>query len=265
MTFHSSIYIGWVTHQRLRPRRHGLRYDCYWLMLDLDELPQLSDRLRCLSHNRFNLLSFHDADFGTGEGPLRSRVEKLLQDGGIALHGCPIHLMCMPRVLGYQFNPLSVYFCYGQDRALAAVIYEVHNTFHERHSYLIEVRANDDLVVRQRCAKQFYVSPFMDMDMTYDFRLTRPGEKLGIAIRGSDNGDPIIHTALAAKRHALTDWGLLRVFVSLPLVTLKVIGAIHWEALRLWGKKLRLRPRPEPPKSPVTIPPQYHQSEDRHA
>jgi DUF1365 family protein len=163
----------------------------------------------------------------------------------------------MPRVLGYAFNPLSVYFCYRRCGRLAAILYEVSNTFHQRHSYMIPVPkgANGDggRAIRQECPKQFYVSPFLDMDMTYSFRVVPPGRRVGIAISGRDAEGPIIVASLFAERSPLSDPGLALAFVTYPLLTLKVIAGIHWEALRIWLKGIRLRARPQPPERAVTL------------
>jgi DUF1365 family protein len=158
----------------------------------------------------------------------------------------------MPRVLGYGFNPLSIYFCHRHDGTLAAVLYEVHNTFGERHSYIIPVDA-DSSCVRQRCDKRFYVSPFMDMDLSYEFRVAPPADRVSIAIRACDQAGPVIFAALAGERRELTDRALARLLATHPLLTLKVIGAIHWHALLLWWKGVALRPRPRPPARDVTL------------
>src|SRR5580658_140903 len=175
MNLRSTLYAGIVTHRRLRPRPHRLRYRVFWMLLDLDEIGRLPRRLRLFSHNRFNALSFFDTDHGDGSGrPLRDQVEGHLRAAGLATDGGAIRLFCMPRIFGYGFNPLSVYFCHRRDGALVALLYEVRNTFGERHSYLIPVGASDDAVIRQSCDKCFYVSPFLDMSLRYDFRVVPP-------------------------------------------------------------------------------------------
>ena len=249
----SALYFGTVTHQRLKPVRHELNYRVFSLLLDLDELPALARRLRLFSHNRFNLFSFHDRDHGLRDGTsLRPYVEGQLARAGIALGGGPIRLLTFPRVLGYVFNPLSIYFCHDADARLRAILYEVSNTFGEQHSYLIPVSGQDGLV-SQSCAKEFYVSPFMEMACRYEFRLSAPGETIAVYIRQSDRAGPILHASLAGARAELTDRTLARAFLTHPLMTLKVIGGIHWEALRLWRKGLKILPRPAPPADPVTI------------
>jgi uncharacterized protein len=249
----SALYVGRVTHHRLRPRRHSLAYRAYWLLLDLDELSTLSARLRLFSHNRFNLFSFHDSEYGTGEGHVvRAEIERHLASAGIDVEGGRILLLAMPRILGYAFNPLSVYFCYARDGALKALVYEVHNTFQERHSYLIAV-ADQAAVVRQQCHKRFYVSPFLDMEMRYDFQVAGPDDAVSVVVRGSDGDGDLIAAALHGRRRPLTDANLARVFLTHPLLTAKVTIAIHYEALRLWLKGLRPRPKPAAPTDPVTI------------
>lgn len=251
----SAVYIGSVAHRRMKPRVHAFRYNAYWLLVDIDELPTLHRRLRLFSHNRWNVFSFRDGDHASGAAtPLRPQIERHLQQSGIDLQGGAIRILCMPRVLGFVFNPLSVHFCFGRDGMLKALLYEVHNTFNQRHSYLIGVppQARTDAAVEQTCAKRFYVSPFMEMDMSYRFRVTPPGASVGVVICGDDAGGPVIAATLAGERHALTDRTLLRVLLAMPLVTLKVVAAIHWEALRLWLKGLRLVPRPAPPPDPVS-------------
>jgi hypothetical protein len=243
-----------VTHRRVRPRPHRLRYRVFWMLLDLDEIDRLPESLRLFSHNRFNALSFFDADHGDGGGRrLRDQVEEHLRAAGVATDGGAIRLFCMPRVFGYGFNPLSVYFCYQRDGSLAAILYEVHNTFRERHAYLIPVDRTAGAVIDQRCRKRFYVSPFMDMDMTYRFRVAVPDQRIAVAIRAAGQDGLLLAAALGGDRIAMTDATLLRVLATHPLLTLKVIGAIHWHALRMVLKGFRLRPRPRPPAAPVTV------------
>ena len=253
MTLNSALYIGSVMHRRLRPRIHHFRYRAFWFLLDLDELDRLSGTLRWFSHNRPNLFSLNDTDHGDGTAtPLRSQVELKLREARIELGGGSIKLLCMPRTLGYCFNPLSVYFCRYADGTPAALVYQVHNTFGERHSYVIPVKAESS-AVRQQCRKALYVSPFLDMNMGYDFRVAGPDERIAIGIRVSSSNEPVINAVLTGNRSDFTDSNLMRVFLAIPAVTLKVIAAIHWEALRLWLKGLRLRPRPAPPESAATI------------
>ena len=250
----SCLYFGSVLHQRLRPRRHDLSYRVFSLLLDLDEAPTLAKRLRLFSYNRFNLFSFYDRDHGHRRNEtLRPYVEAQLARASITLEGGAIRLLCFPRVLGYVFNPLSIYFCHHRDGSLRAILYEVSNTFGEQHSYLIPVQAGAGEMVSQSCAKEFYVSPFMAMECRYGFRLAPPGERLAVNIRQTDRDGLILHANLEGERAPLDDATLARAFLRYPLMTLKVIGGIHWEALKLWRKGLRPLPHPAPPRDAVTI------------
>lgn len=253
MTFPSSLYVGSVMHRRLHPRTHHFRYRAFWLLLDLDELSDLSGKLRWFSYNRPNVFSFYDADHGDkSKTPLRVQIERQLLDAEVDCDGGRIQLLCMPRTLGYCFNPLSIFFCYRANGTLAALIYQVHNTFGERHSYVIRVEQESG-ALHQRCRKLFYVSPFLDIDMRYDFRITGPDDRIVVGICASSSAKPVLHAVLTGTRQSLTDHNLVRVFLQIPAITLKVIAAIHWEALRLWAKRIRLRRRTALPEQPITI------------
>ena len=249
----SGLYQGLVVHQRLRPRRHRLRYRIFQLLLDLDELAALDRGLRLFGHNRPALVGFHDRDHGPGEGaPLRSYVEAELGKAGIDLGGGPIRLLCMPRVLGQVFNPLSLYFCHRPSGELAAILYEVNNTFGERHSYLIPVEG-PARTIRQACDKGFYVSPLQEMAMRYDFTVRAPKEDLFVGIVSSDAHGPMLHAAFTARRSELSDGAILKAFLGAPLLMLKVLAGIHWEALRTWLKGARFHARPPLPAEAVTV------------
>jgi uncharacterized protein len=240
MTGSSCIYAGHVTHRRLRPRVHRLRYRVFWLLLDLDDIDGLSEKLRIFSRNHFNLIGFFDRDHGAGSAvPLRTQAETLLRRAGCQPDDvATIKLLCMPRIMGYGFNPLSIYFCYRRDGALEAIIYEVHNTFGERHSYAVAGHGATSKV-EQRCEKEFYVSPFLSMEMSYAFHVSLPGAYVSIAIHGSERDRPVIAASLSAKRQELSEMALLKASITHPLLTLKVIAAIHWHALRLILKGFR--------------------------
>ncbi len=177
----SALYAGDVAHTRLRPRRHRLHYRVFSLLLDLDELPILDSALRLFGHNRPAIYSFHDADHGDGRtGTLRDWVEERLRLAGIGVAHPRIEVLCYPRIFGYVFNPLTVYFCSDGDQ-LRAILYEVCNTFGERRTYVIAA-GGESRVVRQRCAKQLYVSPFVPMGCTYDFTIRPPADRVLVKI-----------------------------------------------------------------------------------
>ncbi len=249
----SALYTGIVVHQRFRPRPHRLRYRMAQLLIDIDELDPVAGRLRFFSRNRFNLIAFHDRDYGDRSGSsLRQQVEGHLAAAGIAFDGGPIRLLTMPRIFGHVFNPISTWFCYARDGVLTVTIYEVSNTFGDRHFYVMPATAGPTGVIRQSCNKALYVSPFMDLDMRYDFALKPPGEGVALVITGSDTGGKLIVASFVGKRVALNDRALLKLLFSIPLMTLRVVAGIHWEALKLWLKGIAVRRHPQPPCSDVT-------------
>jgi len=241
----SGLFLGGVVHTRVRPKRHRLSYKAYWLLIDIDDVETIARGLWLLSHNRFNLFGLHDRDYGEGSNiSLREQVDAALRREGNQIDATRVLLLTMPRLLGYVFNPISVYFCYTIDHRLATIIYEVRNTFGERHTYVLAVDGPARATVQQECDKVFHVSPFIAMDVVYAFQVKPPGERISIAIRGRDNDGPVINTALSGQRRDLSDAGLIRAFFSIPFLTLKVILAIHWEALRMWLKGFRIFPHP---------------------
>ncbi|MEQ1694211.1 MAG: DUF1365 family protein [Hyphomicrobiaceae bacterium] len=250
----SAIFPGTVVHVRRRPVVHKLSYKIYSLLLDLDELESLHRKLWWFSLDRFNLFSFYRRDRGDGSGrDLRGQVEAAMAAGGIVPDGGPIRLLTMPRVLGWGFNPLSIFFCYDRSGSVNAILWEVDNTFGERHGYLIPTDESDFGTIQQTCAKRLYVSPFMDMNLRYVFKVRPPAERLAIGIDVSDDAGLLFIARHVADRVELTDTALLRAFVSLPLLTLRVVGGIHWEAVKIWLKGVHLRARPPPPEVPVSI------------
>jgi DUF1365 family protein len=249
----SCLYDAVVVHQRTRPVTHRLRYRVSTLLLDLDELPGLAKRLRLFAYNRPGAVAFHERDHGAGaKTGLRGWVEAQMLAAGLAPDGGPIRVLAMPRVLGHVFNPLSVFFCHRRDGALAAVLYEVNNTFGQRHSYLIPV-TDASRPLRQSCDKAFYVSPFLPMDLTYRFRVEPPEDRVSIGVFGRDSQGVLIAATLNGHRRTLTDTALLGAVLRAQLLAAKVVAGIHWEAAKLWRKGLRIQHRPAPPAAPVTI------------
>jgi uncharacterized protein len=230
----SALYAGKVFHARLRPRRHKLVYRVFCLLLDLDEIGVLSKKLRLFAHNSAAVFSFHDRDHGDGSGDLRSWVEAQLGAAGLVLAAPRITVLCYPRIFGYVFNPLTVWFAQEGDE-LKAILYEVHNTFGERRTYVIRIAPGAN-TIEQTCDKELYVSPFVPMDCAYTFHIEPPGERVVIAIDETDPQGLLLKASFAGSRQPLTDATLLRALFAYPLMTLKVTAAIHWEALKLWAK-----------------------------
>lgn len=250
--FSSALYTGAVMHRRTRPKKHRLRYNVFALLVDLDELPALDQKINGFGYNRFSLISFYNRDHGMGaDEPLRTWVESVISDAGLSIGGGPIRLLCYPRILGYTFNPLCNYFCYKPDGKLVAVIHEVSNTFGQRHCYLFGTKNDDDLT-RHSVDKCFYVSPFIEMNMTYNFRIHPPSEHVGVSIHETDAEGTLLFASFAGNRTNITNWSMVRAFVSYPLMTAKVVSGIHWEALKLWRKGVPRVPLPEPPENMVT-------------
>jgi DUF1365 family protein len=235
----SALYPGWVMHRRVRPKHHRFKYRVFAMLLDLDELAALDRGLQLFGWNRSGLFSFHDKDHGDGHD-LRTWLNAKLALAGITADG-PRRVLCYPRIFGYVFNPLSVWFCYAKTGALKAIIYEVHNTYDERHAYVLPV-GDDRKLVRHGCAKGFYVSPFLSRDCAYQFRIRPPAEDVAIAINEEEAGAPILTASFAGTRRALTDSALVAMLLRYPLMTLKVVAAIHYEAVRLMLKGVRRHP-----------------------
>lgn len=252
-SFQSALFPGHVTHARLRPKPHKLAYKIYSLLLDLDELEALDRKLKLFSLDRFNLFSFYRKDRGDGSAlPLREQVENAMRAAGVEPDGGAIRLLTMPRIAGWAFNPLSVFFCYNRGSELVAILWEVDNTFRQRHGYMIPVEDAASGRIAQSCDKAFYVSPFMDMKLRYAFEVTPPKDKLSIRINCSDDEGLLLTARHLARRVELSDAALLRAFFAVPFLTLKVVGGIHWEALKIWLKGIGLRKRPAPPAIAIT-------------
>lgn len=239
------LYRGRVMHHRLRPFRHRFRYRVFTALLDLDRLAETAAASRLFGHNRPALLSFHDADHGPRDGSaLRPWVEGLLRQAGVMPEGLRLFILCYPRLLGYVFNPLTVYLCYAGER-LAAVLYEVKNTFGDQHCYVLPVAANHAGAVAQSCAKRFHVSPFIAPEGRYHFSLRGPDERLSLVIRLDDAEGTRLVASTAGHFRPWSDGALLAAWAAHPLMTVKVIAAIHWQALRLWLKGAPFFRRPD--------------------
>ena len=237
----SCIYNGTVTHTRFKPIRHNLRYKTFSLLLDLDEVEKLDKKLSIFSHNKFNLFSFYDKDHGDRDGSsLKTWVLSNLKKFNIYQNINTIKLLCYPRIFGYVFNPLSIFYCYDNTN-LKAIFYEVKNTFNEQHTYIFKVNNNEK--IDQKCKKKFYVSPFMDMETYYNFKLLEPNEKLSVYIKQTDNEGTVLTATQTGDKKELSLKQLILNFIKYPLMTIKIISSIHYEALLLWKKGAIYRKR----------------------
>ena len=250
---HTALYRGEVVHQRFAPKPHRLSYRIFQVLIDLDA-PVTT---RFFSRNRFNLFGFYDRDHGpdkarAGTASLKDRMVALLTGHGLYEAGDRLFLLAMPRMLGFVFNPISLYFVQKPDGVMRAIVYEVNNTFGDRHSYVLPVRQTGRRVI-QASDKRLHVSPFMDMDMAYDFDLIAPAETFALKIDLKQDGTPMLFAGFTAKREPLCDRTLLWLFFAMPLMTLGVVIGIHWEALLLFAKGLRLKPKPPTERSQISV------------
>ncbi|WP_407190031.1 DUF1365 domain-containing protein [Bradyrhizobium centrosematis] len=231
-------------HARWRPVQHRFTYRVMSLLIDLDKLNEADRQSHLFGINRAAPFSFYERDHGEGKRTgLSHYVRRLAAERGIDLSAGRVLLLCYPRVLGYVFNPLSIYFCYDASGNPALLIYEVRNTYGELHSYVLPVQEAAGRSIRQSQAKQFYVSPFMAMDTHYRFSVSPPEQDVKVRILQSGAQGAMFAAAFCGRRRALTSHSLLVALVGLPLLTFKVIAAIHWEALRLWLKGVPYVPR----------------------
>jgi uncharacterized protein len=243
----AALYFGEVMHARLKPMGHRFSYRVVSLLIDLDRLDAADRQSPLFGVNRAALYSFNEADHGMRDGSsLRLYAQRCAAERGIDLTGGRVLLLCYPRLLGFTFNPLSAYFGYRAGGELALMIYEVRNTFGDIHAYVLPVKPDEisEAGVRQQQEKLFYVSPFIEMAMRYHFRVSPPDDSIKLRILETDREGPLLSATFHGRRRALTTAALLRSLFSLPLVTFKIVAAIHWEALRLWLKGARLVPRP---------------------
>lgn len=250
----AALYPARVMHRRMVAPFYRFVYRVFYLLLDIDRIDEVAAGLRLFSHNRFNLLSFHDRDHGSNRADaLRSWAEEVLCSARIDLAGGRIRLLCMPRLLGYAFNPISLWYCEHADGSLRAVIAEVRNTFGEKHCYLLASNGKPMPYMQPyETEKCFHVSPFFDLVGHYRFTLSEPADQLRVLIHETRDGLPILDATLAAERRALNDGNVLKQVLMLPLMTFKVVVGIHWEALKIWIRGARFHAKPDAPKLDVT-------------
>ncbi len=254
----SALYLGRVTHTRYSPARHHLSYGVWYMLADLDELMELDRTVRGFSVDRAGLVSFRARDHGPRDGsPLRPWIEAQLAEAGVDLEGGPIRVLCFPRVAGYVFNPISVWFCHHRDGSVRAIAYEVSNTYGERHTYVVPIRegAHAGETVRRAFDKELFVSPFIEMDARYEFATRVPDDRASVLVRETVPEGTLLVAAFTGKRVPLTTTGLMRALIGHPFVTIKVIAGIHWEAVKLWRKGVpHLRHRTSPPHQATVLP-----------
>ena len=238
--FSSCIYSGLITHKRFKPKKHFFSYNTFSLLIDLREIEDLDKKINFFSYNKFNILSFYNVDHGPRDGSSLSKwVKKNLIKAKISIKKGSIKLLCFPRFFGYVFNPLSIFYCYDEKSNLKAVLYEVKNTFNEQHTYVFRSKSKSNLILH-KCSKKFYVSPFINMKTFYNFRLSKPNNRIDILIKQTDVAGPLLIARQMGKKLSFNSQNLFYQFLKHPLMSFKVIGAIHFEAFRLWLKGVKL-------------------------
>ena len=240
MIYSSCIYNGQVIHKRFKPKEHFFKYKVFSLLLDLSELSLLDKELKIFSYNKFNILSFYDVDHGPRDGTsLISWVKENLNNNNINSNEIKIKLLCYPRVLGYIFNPLSIFFVYDKNSNLISILYEVKNTFGEQHTYVFKID-KDNQLFEHSCKKKFHVSPFIEMNCLYYFKILKPTDKLSVVINQNDDSGKLLFASQDGLKNELNNKNLMISYILNPLMSFKIIGAIHFEALKLWIKGIKL-------------------------
>lgn len=246
----SALYHGVLRHHRRAVRPHAFAYRTYQVLLNLDQLPHLHRRLRPFGYNRAALTSFFDRDhLHPGDAPVGDKLARLLARAGVSPPGGPTLLLTNLRVAGYVFNPVSFYYCLDPSHALRLVVAEVNNTFGERHCYLLTDLHPTPAGVKAETDKAFHVSPFFPIAGRYHFTFTPPAQRLAVHIALRRDGELDFTASFAGERSPLTSATLLKALATVPLATLRVILTIHWEALRLWRKRVPIYTKPVPPPS----------------
>ena len=235
----SAIYNGQVIHKRFKPKVHYFKYKVFSLLLDLSELEILDKKVNFFSFNKFNLISFHEKDHGERDGSsLKLWVQKNLEKNNIQNTDIKIKILCYPRIFGFVFNPLSVFYVYNLEGQLISILYEVKNTFGEQHTYIFKIKSDDNLI-QHTCKKKFHVSPFINMNCVYFFRLLKPGNKISVIIDQNDNEGKILYASQDGFKSKINNLNLIKSYLTHPLMTFKIILAIHFEAFKLWSKGIK--------------------------
>ena len=244
----AALYPARVMHRRHVKPFYRFVYRIFYILVDIDRLDDIARRTGGFSVDGFNLTSLRRRDFGDQSGDLRGWAERVLALHGVDLQGGRIRLLALPRLLGYGFNPISLWYCDHADGTPRAVIAEVHNTFGERHHYVLasggERLAYDTPHTKEKC---FHVSPFFNLDGRYHFTLSAPDARLRVAIHETRDDAPLMDAILAAERKPFSTSTLLSYSLRMPWMALKVMLGIHWEALKLWLRGARYHPKPAPP------------------
>ena len=250
----AKICWGEVVHKRLRPKEHKLRYSVFSLLLDVDRLGEIDSRLKLFRVNGFSLFSLQEKDHGFRDGSsLSDFAWSMVEKTGFKNRVATVKVLLYPRIIGFAFNPLTVYFCCDERGDPVLMIYEVRNTFGENLTYVLEAGPETNGAYCHSTPKQFYVSPFNKVEGDYTFHVRKSDKNLTVGVALKTDGNPLLRTHFSAATEVLTDSKLMRAFWAYPLMTLKVVAGIHWEALKLWRKGLGLQEQPATPEQPIVF------------
>ena len=253
MIKNSYIYTGNVIHKRFKPKIHSFNYSVFSLLIDLSEINLLHKTLKIFSYNKLNIISFFDKDHGARDGSsLKDWVLDNLKKNNIDTNDVKIKLLCYPRIFGYVFNPLSVFYVYDKNSDLISILYEVKNTFGEQHVYVFKTEKDQNLI-QHVCKKKFHVSPFIEMNCIYFFRLLKPGNKISVIIDLNDPVGKVLYASQDGIKSELNNRNLLKSYLKHPLMTFKIIIAIHYEAFKLWTKGIKFIKKKIKIKNNITI------------
>ena len=253
MIKNSFIYSGNVVHKRFKPKVHYFKYKVFSLLIDLSEIESMEKNLKIFSFNKFNIISFYNKDHGARDGSsIKDWVINNLKKNNIDTNDIKIKLLCYPRIFGYVFNPLSVFYIYDKNLNLISILYEVKNTFGEQHTYIFKTGIRHNLL-QHMCKKKFHVSPFIEMNCIYFFRLLKPGNKISVIIDQNDKDGKILYASQDGIKSELTNANLIKSYLKHPLMTFKIILAIHFEAFRIWTKGIKFIKKKIKIKNNITI------------
>lgn len=243
----SALYLGRIRHRRLREPEHSFNYRVWHALIDLDQIPNICQKIAVLSHNRFNVLGFYDRDhMGPKTGSVRHKLNRWLADQSVQIPDGKVFLLTGLRHFGYGFNPVSFYFCHDAGGSLHSVIAEVNNTFGETFCYLLD-SGGDHSAIRDQSKKTFHVSPFQPIEGDYRFLVTAPGERLSVHIDLIREDRRVFDATLTSDRMELTTKTLLAALAGHAHLSAMTVARIHWQALKLWRRGATFYTKPAMP------------------